>query len=73
VSDLTLTSVNPSLDEMQNLEDLIYEFNSRATGMADGEMLAFFERARVVARSMAGSHRWRPFRHTLNKTAEPGH
>jgi hypothetical protein len=46
VSDLTLTSVNPSPDEVQYLEDLIYEFNSRATGMADGEMLAFFERAR---------------------------
>jgi hypothetical protein len=40
----------------------MYEFNSRATGVADGEMLAFFERARVVARSMAGSHRWRPFK-----------
>jgi GNAT superfamily N-acetyltransferase len=51
VGDLTLTSVNPSPDEVQYLEDRIYEFNSRATGMADGEMLAFFVRDgdRIVA------------------------
>ena len=36
---------------MQFLEDRIYEFNTRAAGIADGEMLAFFvrERDRVVA------------------------
>src|SRR5262245_282558 len=42
----TLTPVNPTPDEVQYLEDRIYEFNSRATGIVDGEMLAIFVRER---------------------------
>jgi len=38
--------VEPSPDEVQYLEDRIYESNSRATGIAGGEMLAFFVRDR---------------------------
>ena len=42
----------PSPDEVQYLEDRIYEFNSTATGIADGEWLAIFVRddeGRIVA------------------------
>ena len=43
--------VDPTPDEVQYLEDRIYEFNSRATDIADGELLAFFVREsdRIVA------------------------
>ena len=48
---MTLTVVDPTPDELQYLEDRIYEFNASATGIADGEQLAFFVRedARIVA------------------------
>ncbi len=51
MTEVTLTAVDPTADEVQYLEDRIYEFNSRATGIADGELLAFFmrERNRIVA------------------------
>jgi GNAT superfamily N-acetyltransferase len=44
--------VAPTPDEVQYLEDRIYEFNSAKTGIADGEWLALFirdEAARIVA------------------------
>ena len=46
-----LAPVVPTPDEVQYLEDRIYEFNSRATGIDDGESLAFFvhEWDRIVA------------------------
>ena len=51
MSEVTLIPVDPTADEVQYLEDRIYEFNSRATDIADGEPLAFFvrERDRIVA------------------------
>lgn len=42
----------PAPDEVQYLEDRIYEFNSRTTGITDGEWLAIFvkdEKGRIVA------------------------
>lgn len=47
----TPTAADPTPDEVQDLEDRLYEFNSRATGIDDGRWLAFFVRrdARVVA------------------------
>src|SRR5262245_24388296 len=49
--DVTLTPVDPTPDEVQYLEDRIYEFNASATGIHGGELLAFFvrERGRIVA------------------------
>lgn len=46
-----LIAVEPTADDVQYLEERIYEFNSRATGIADGRLLAFFVREddRVVA------------------------
>ena len=51
MSEVTLTPVDPTPEEVQYLEDRIYEFNSGATDIADGELLAFFvrERDRIVA------------------------
>jgi GNAT superfamily N-acetyltransferase len=51
MSEVTLTAVDPTPDEVQYLEDRICEFNSSATGIGDGELLAFFVRAsgRIVA------------------------
>lgn len=51
MSDRNLTPVDPAPDEMQYLEDRIYEFNSAVTGIADGDFLAFFVRdgGRIVA------------------------
>lgn len=51
MSEVTLTAVNPTPDEVQYLEDRIYEFNSSATGIDDGQWLGFFVRAqdRIVA------------------------
>jgi GNAT superfamily N-acetyltransferase len=37
-------STGPTPDEVQYLEDRIYEFNSAATGITDGEWLAIFVR-----------------------------
>jgi N-acetylglutamate synthase-like GNAT family acetyltransferase len=51
MSEVTLIPVDPTPDDVQYLEDRIYEFNSRATNIADGELLAFFvrEHDRIVA------------------------
>jgi GNAT superfamily N-acetyltransferase len=35
-------STKPALSDVQYLEDRLYEFNSAATGIADGEWLAIF-------------------------------
>ena len=45
-------NTEPAPDQVQYLEDRIYEFNSSATGITDGEWLAIFvkdERGRIVA------------------------
>jgi GNAT superfamily N-acetyltransferase len=51
MSEFTLSAAEPTPDDVQYLEDRIYEFNSGATGIGDGELLAFFVRAsdRIVA------------------------
>jgi GNAT superfamily N-acetyltransferase len=47
----TLIPVDPTPDDVQYLEDRIYEFNSSATDISDGELLAFFvrDRERILA------------------------
>jgi GNAT superfamily N-acetyltransferase len=49
--EVTVIPIDPTPDDLQYLEDRIYEFNSRATGIADGAMLAFVvrEHDRIVA------------------------
>jgi GNAT superfamily N-acetyltransferase len=49
--EVTLTAAEPSPNDVQYLEDRIYEFNSNATGIGDGEWLGFFLRAgdRIMA------------------------
>lgn len=45
-------NTDPTPDQVQYLEDRIYEFNSSVTGIKDGEWLAIFvrdERDRIVA------------------------
>src|SRR5262245_66125809 len=45
-------NTEPTADEVQYLEDRLYEFNSAATGITDGEWLAIFVRDddhRIVA------------------------
>src|SRR5262245_6942256 len=51
MNDVDLVPIDPTPDEVQYLEDRIYEFNSRVTGLADGAWLAFFVRegGRIVA------------------------
>jgi len=47
-----LTPVEPTPDDVQYLEDRIYEFNAGATGVRDGEWLAILvrdESGRIVA------------------------
>jgi GNAT superfamily N-acetyltransferase len=44
MKEVTLVPVDPTPDEIQYLEDRIYEFNSRTTGIGDGELLAFLVR-----------------------------
>jgi GNAT superfamily N-acetyltransferase len=47
-----LINTEPTPDEVQYLEDRLYEFNSSATGITDGEWLAIFvrdEADRIVA------------------------
>jgi GNAT superfamily N-acetyltransferase len=47
-----VVEASPTPAEIQYLEDRLYEFNSAATGIADGEWLAIFERdvsGRIVA------------------------
>jgi GNAT superfamily N-acetyltransferase len=51
MDEVTLTPVDPTPDDVAYLEDRIYEFNRTATGIVDGELLAFFvrERGSIVA------------------------
>jgi GNAT superfamily N-acetyltransferase len=51
MSDVTLIPVDPTPDEVQFLEDRIYEFNPSTTDITDGELLALFVRegGRIVA------------------------
>ena len=51
MNDVPLIPVDPAADEVQYLEDRIYEFNASTTGITDGESLAFFvrEHDRIVA------------------------
>lgn len=51
MSEVTLRPVNPTPDEIEFLENRIYEFNSRTTDIMGGELLAIFERDddRIVA------------------------
>jgi len=52
MSDVTLTAVEPTAQEVQYLEDRLYEFNATATAIADGALLGFFVRDdqdRIVA------------------------
>jgi GNAT superfamily N-acetyltransferase len=47
-----IIETDPTPEQIQYLEDRLYEFNSQATGMSDGEGLAIFvkdERGRIVA------------------------
>lgn len=44
MSDVTLSPVEPTPDDVQYLEDRIYEFNSVVTKITDGELLGFFVR-----------------------------
>jgi GNAT superfamily N-acetyltransferase len=49
---MEVSVVAPTPDEVQYLEDRIYEFNSAKTGITDGEWLALFirdETGRIVA------------------------
>jgi GNAT superfamily N-acetyltransferase len=51
MSATTLTPVDPTPDEVQYLEDRIFEFNSSVTRITDGQLLGLFVRAndRIVA------------------------
>jgi GNAT superfamily N-acetyltransferase len=44
MSDPELPPCEPTPDEVQYLEDRLYEHNSGATGIADGQLLAFLSR-----------------------------
>ena len=48
---VALNAVDPTPDDVQYLEDRIYEFNSDVTGITGGEWLSFFVREadRIVA------------------------
>ena len=48
-----LTPVEPTPDDVQYLENRLYEFNSAVTGIGDGEWLAFFVRD-TFGRILAG-------------------
>jgi len=51
MNEVTLMPTDPEPDDVQYLEDRIYDFNSDETDIADGELLAFFVRRdnRIVA------------------------
>jgi GNAT superfamily N-acetyltransferase len=52
MSTAELTPVEPTPEDVQYLEDRIYEHNSSVTGIGDGQLLAFFLRdgsSRIVA------------------------
>jgi GNAT superfamily N-acetyltransferase len=42
--ELPLIAIEPTPHDVQYLEDRIYEYNSKATGIADGELLGFLVR-----------------------------
>ena len=44
MSDPELMPSEPTPEEVQYLEDRLYEHNSGATGIADGQLLAFLSR-----------------------------
>jgi GNAT superfamily N-acetyltransferase len=44
MSAIEVTQSEPTPEEVQYLEDRLYEHNSGATGVADGQLLAFFSR-----------------------------
>jgi len=54
-----VVNTEPTPDEVQYLEDRLYEFNSAATGITDGEWLAIFVRD-DTERLVAGicGHTW---------------
>ena len=45
MGDIIVTAIEPAPEDIQYLEDRIYEFNSGVTGIADGRMLALEARA----------------------------
>ena len=51
MNEVPLIPVDPAPGDVQYLEDRLYEFNASATGISDGEWLAFFirEHDRIVA------------------------
>lgn len=51
MSEAKPTPIDPTPDDVQYLEDRIYEFNAGATGVANGELLTFVvrDRERIVA------------------------
>ena len=51
MSEIALIPTNPTPDEVQFLEDRIYEFNASATSITNGDLLAFLmrEHDRIVA------------------------
>ena len=51
MNEAPLIPVDPAPGDVQYLEDRLYEFNASATGITDGEWLAFFvrEHDRIVA------------------------
>jgi GNAT superfamily N-acetyltransferase len=52
-----LTPIDPAPEEVQYLEDRLYEHNSGVTGLADGRWLAFFIRdaSRRIVAGISGS------------------
>ncbi|HEX6976230.1 MAG TPA: GNAT family N-acetyltransferase [Vicinamibacterales bacterium] len=44
MDEVVLGPMEPTAQEVQYLEDRIYEFNAEATGIVDGQWLAFFVR-----------------------------
>ena len=55
LSKVALNAVDPTPDEVQYLEDRIYEFNSSATGIVGGEWLSFSVKRTVSWRGSAGT------------------
>jgi GNAT superfamily N-acetyltransferase len=51
MADTALTSIEPTPEDILYLEDRVYEFNADATGITDGNWLAFVvrDRGRIVA------------------------
>ena len=51
MNEVPLIPADPSAEDVQYLEDRIYEFNANSTGITDGESLAFLvrEHDRIVA------------------------